>query len=483
MYKHFKFRWNEINIQTRITIAFSICSILQKGINLLTLPLFIRMLSTEQFGHVTIYSSWYSILMIFLTLMLPFGSFSKAMIKFEDDRWAYVSSSEGICLLLSTAFLLIYFVFNKSLSVFFKLPSYIIVLMVFEIIFDAGISFWSGKKRFEYECKEIICVTILITLFTPLIQYYLICNMNEKGYAFILGNAITKLIFGGIIFVRNILCGKILFDKAFWKYSFGLNLPLILYYLSQSIFNSSDRIMIDYFCGESKTAIYGFAYNFATILMFLLTAVNNSYVPWFFNKMKEGKQRDNASVSTYISLLLSVLLLGVVWFAPELISLIAGEEYREAKNVVFPVALSFLLMFFAQIPIDVEFFYEKRLSLILSSLAAAIINIVLNMIFIPLFDYIAASYTTLFSYFIFATLNFISMKIIYHEKSITESCINLKMLTLIFIFFSLIGALGVILYYSFWLRLFIMTVLFSTFFFVFKKKLKEIYKLLFVQNK
>ena len=42
-----------------------------------------------------------------------------------------------------------------------------------------------------------------------------------------------------------------------------------------------------------KAAMYGVAYNLATLLNFILNAINNSYVPWFYGKIKEGKPQEN----------------------------------------------------------------------------------------------------------------------------------------------------------------------------------------------
>ena len=81
--------------------AYALCSIIQKGLRFITLPLFTRLLSTEQYGQVTVFGSWTNLLTVFLTLQLPYGSFSKAMVKFENRRDAYVASVEGICIVLS----------------------------------------------------------------------------------------------------------------------------------------------------------------------------------------------------------------------------------------------------------------------------------------------------------------------------------------------------------------------------------------------
>ena len=123
-------KWNKLPLTVKVSTSYAICSILQKCLAFFTLPLFTRLLTTEQYGQYTIYSSWQGILMIFLTLNLAYGSFQTAMVKYEDKRLEYVSSIQGICILLSCVFLLIYLPFREIWNRFFELPTLLLLLMV-----------------------------------------------------------------------------------------------------------------------------------------------------------------------------------------------------------------------------------------------------------------------------------------------------------------------------------------------------------------
>ena len=118
-----KGKWNNIPLTVKVSTSYAICSILQKCLSFITLPLFTRLLTTEQYGQYTIYSSWQGILMIFLTLNLAYGSFQTAMVKYEDRRSEYISAIQGICILLSIVFLLIYIPFREVCNRIFELPT------------------------------------------------------------------------------------------------------------------------------------------------------------------------------------------------------------------------------------------------------------------------------------------------------------------------------------------------------------------------
>ena len=341
---------------------------------------------------------------------------------------------------------MIYFPFRGLWNRLFELPTYLVLIMFMEMLGNAGILFWSGKKMFEYKYKGVVWVTLLVSVVSPVLAYIMVINSDERGYARIVGYAVVKIVVGGIIYIANLVKGKSLFRKDFWVYALSFNLPLVFYYLSQVIFNQSDRIMISHYIDKSAAGMYGAAYTLAIVLNFVLTAINNSYVPWFFGKLKEKKQKDNQSISCMVATLMAILLSGVIWLAPEIISIMAGKKFLPAVGVVPPVAMSLLLLFYAQLFINVEFFYEKKGLLVIASIFSAVINIGLNAIFIPLCGYVAAGYTTLFSYLVFAIANYYAMKKVLKEKEVENNAYNIKFLILIFAVFCITSFIAGLLY-------------------------------------
>lgn len=441
-------KWNSMPITVKVSTAYAVCSILQKCLSFITLPIFTRLLTEEQYGQVTIYASWHGILQLLLSLNLAYGSFSTAMIKFKDDRDGYIASVEGICLILSFFFLVIYIPFRYHWNQLFELPTFILFIMIAEILGTTALSLWSGKKRFEFRYIGIIAITLLISVASPIIQFILVVTHVEKGYYRIIGAAVTNIIVGGIIFSLNIFRGRNIVSKKYWRFALKFNIPLLAYYLSQVIFNQSDRIMISHMAGKDKAAMYGVAYSLAMVLTFVLNAIDNSYVPWLYEKMESGKTEGNKKFSLIIAGLIALLLSGVIWFAPEIILIMGGEKYVEAVSVVPPVAISLLLLFYSQLFINVEFYYEEKSKLVWASIGAAVVNLVLNRIFIGIFGYVAAAYTTLASYMIFAFANQRAMKQIINKKKQPDNLFDYKKLLLLFVVFVGVSVAGVALYGS-----------------------------------
>ena len=416
----------------KASVAYTVCSILQRCLSLITMPLFTRLLTQEQYGQYSVYLSWENIFTIFITLNLAYGSFSKAMVKFENDRYGYVKAVQNITLALAGVFLLIYLPFRNWLNPLLELPTGLVCLMVADIVFQNALLCWYGHRRFEYKWKSVVLMTLLVSIFSPVIAYIMVNSTAEKGHARIIGYAAVKILFGLFCFLYTLSKSKKSPQKRYWEYAIIFNVPLIPYYLSQVVFNQSDRIMISHISGTDKAGIYSVAYTLATILMFVLNAVNGSYVPWFYGKLKENKGRENRSMANGISILMAFLLLAIIALAPEVIGIMAGQSYREAIWVVPPVAMSILLLFYSQLFINLEFYYEEKTMLVWGSVAAAVLNIVLNWLLIPVFGFVAAGYTTLVSYVAFALSNYFTLRVIAKRHQVTFDYFDLKALIVIF---------------------------------------------------
>ena len=87
-----------------------------------------------------------------------------------------------------------------------------------------------------------------------------------------------------------------------------------------------------------------------------------------------------------------------------------------------------------------------------ASIVAAVLNLVLNYIFIPMFGYEAAGYTTLFCYLVMSVTHYIGMKKVCALKGIEEDLYDLKMIVAISVAVILFAGVSVLLYKTFVLR-------------------------------
>ena len=63
-------KYKKMPLGVKASFWYTVCSILQRCISVFTVPLFTRLLSTEQYGLLALYQSWTGIFIIFTTLNL-----------------------------------------------------------------------------------------------------------------------------------------------------------------------------------------------------------------------------------------------------------------------------------------------------------------------------------------------------------------------------------------------------------------------------
>ena len=75
-----KYKYSELTVEAKATIWFVICNCIQKGMTVITIPVFTRIMSTEQYGVYSVYHSWMGLLTVIITLNLSAGAFNNAML-------------------------------------------------------------------------------------------------------------------------------------------------------------------------------------------------------------------------------------------------------------------------------------------------------------------------------------------------------------------------------------------------------------------
>lgn len=405
-----KNKYLELSEPIKASFWFTISSILQKGVSFITVPIFTRLLSASQFGLFNVYKSWLSIITIFATLSLHLGVFNNGMIKYENNRDEFTSSIQGLTSVTTLFLFFIYLLFHNYLNEFLGLPTLLVIFLFAEIFFVEALRLWSAKKRFIYDYKNLILVTIGISILNPIVGIIVVMLSDSKGIARIISFALVQICISLIIYIYNFIKGKSFFIKEYWKYALAFNIPLIPHYLSGIILSHADKIMINNFIGPDKAGIYSVAYSGSMVIIIVQNSINKSFVPWTYKRLKNKEFNKLINVSKIILILVSLFVVLLVLFAPEAIKILAPKEYYSGIWVVPPITSSVFFMFLYTLFANVEFYFEENKFIMFASVLAAILNIILNYLLLPIFGYLAAGYTTLFSYIIYSFSHFIFMK-------------------------------------------------------------------------
>ena len=393
-------------VQVKASIWFTVCSIVQKALSIVTVPLFTRLMTTEQYGYYTTYVSWYHLLLVFTSLNLYYGVFNNAMLKYRNDRAGYISSMQGLVFTTTSLTFVIYLLLREQANVLLGMPTPLVLMLFFELLITPSLSFWMAEKRFEFKYRSIIIVTLIKTFANPILGIILVVFSERKEYARILSIVFVDGIICSIITVKQFIRGRTFYSKEYWRYALLFNLPLIPHYLSGQILNQSDRIMISNMVGNSAVAIYGVAYNIGLLMNIFTSSINGAYTPWFYQKVEKKDYDHIQGIIRTIVVFMACMAIVLMLFGPEVISLMGTRDYKTGVYCIPPVAASSFFMFLYNIYANVEFYYEKKYYVLFSSLCAAFLNVILNFFFIKKYGFIAAAYTTLISYILYTIIHF-----------------------------------------------------------------------------
>ena len=417
MIKKLKAKYDNTSVQLKAAVWFLICSFLQKGISTLTTPIFTRLLTIEEYGQYNVFNSWLGIVTIFATLNMCYGVYTQGLVKFSEDRNVFSSSLQGLTTTLVLICTVIYLIFHQFWNNLFTLTTVQMLAMLVMIWTTAVFNFWAGEQRVLYHYRALVLVTLLVSLAKPIVGIVLVMNAEDKVTARILGLVLVEIIGYVGLYIIQMHRGKMFFSKRFWKYALLYNLPLVPHYLSQTVLNSADRIMIKDLVGESEAGIYSLAYSISLIMTLFNTALMQTISPWLYQKIKEKRIPDIAPVAyTSLGIIAAVNIL-LILCAPEVIAIFAPESYYEAIWVIPPVAMSVFFMYSYDLFAKFAFYYEKTTFIMGASVIGAALNVGLNYVCIPRFGYIAAGYTTLVCYMIFSICHYFFMNIICRHYS------------------------------------------------------------------
>ena len=176
--------------------------------------------------------------------------------------------------------------------------------------------------------------------------------------------------------------------------------------------------MINKMVGSSEAGIYAFAYKIGMLLLIVTVALNQAWVPQFFEKLKNGEFKQIRLIVIKYSIIVSVFASILVFFAPFLVKIFAPEEYASALPLVPVIIIGFLFHFMYVFYVNYAFYEKKTVLIAIFTIIAGIVNLGLNYYLIPRYGYTVAAWTTVISYFILFLLHFININYVIKMKNV-----------------------------------------------------------------
>lgn len=401
----------------RAGVGYTIGNYLLKGLNFFTIPIFAYLLTPSDYGKYNIFISYENILFIILGIGIH-TSYKSARYKYKyvyenaekgKDYKTYVSTTMLMLLVNSLICIIICNIFTNTIQKYIGLDRISINLLILQSLSTALFQCFNADIALEYKFKNFLRVSALNAIGNICLSIILICFVftDNKYMGRILGTTIPMTFLAVCIVVRYFYISRPKNAKYFLKWGIKYSVPIVPHGIGQVILSQFDRIMIERLVSASASGIYSFAYNINIILNVTTQSLDNVWNPWFFEKMHKKEYDDIKEISSVYITGMSFFVGMLLMVSPELVLLLGSKKYEDAIYCVIPIVVSGYFAFLYTIPSGVEYFYEKTKYIAIGTIGAAVLNIILNTIYIYKFGYIAAAYTTLFTYMLYFVFHYL----------------------------------------------------------------------------
>jgi len=399
---------------------YTVTNFLIKGITFLTIPIFTSLLTTAEYGLTNIYLSWVNIVAILLSFEL-YTILGRAKSDLKEEYDEFHSSAMFFSIIVLVIFVVISVVLEDILLNITGLSRFLFYLMIGHSYGYLLQQYLISKYRFDYNYKKVSLVNIFLTGIGISLSIVFILTLfsNNRVEGKLIGQVTPIIIIGAYTLVSFLRKGNFKVNFQHWKYIIVMGGPLILHAVSRVLNNQFDRILIDRFVGSSEAGIYSFVYNIGTILQVILISLNQAWVPWFYEKMEENNRRIIRIAAKGYRDLFILIFAGILFLSPEIMRVMAGDDSFLTSTTI-SIALWILMAIYFQFMYNLECYvgiFHKRTSLVsIASMVAAVINVGLNIIFIPIYGETAAAITTAIAFFIMFLMHyFMASKVIGDE--------------------------------------------------------------------
>ncbi len=281
-----------------------------------------------------------------------------------------------------------------------KLVSTVIYLITISVVINAfgGVltAIFQASERMEYLSGSTILNSVLMFLGTMIGIYYKL-DILFFASLYIIANSLV-LVYIIIVYIKKFDLPKIEIDTKFWKPTIKEAWPFGITSLSGMLYTYIDSIMLSIMQGNEVVGWYSAAYRLMLITLFIPNAINTAVFPVmsrFYNSSRDSLTLIYERYFKYMLIIGIPMGFGTTLLSDKIILLIFGQGYTQSipalQILIWTMVFTFIGAAFVQLLQSIN----KQLIITKISMLCVVINIILNLILIPKFSFIGASFATL----------------------------------------------------------------------------------------
>ncbi len=364
------------------------------------MPILTRTLSKHDYGILSVVEA----LILMLTPLMLFNSTSFLSARYYKLTKAQVALTNVNALFLGCGIFIftqgLFFVFSDWMESKIGVPYYFLELIPLFVFFRLLNTYLGNLWQIQHNVRAYGIFSIG-TLTVDLVLSLLLVIVFNLGYVGrLVGSHLSFLLFSLLAFYflkkEGLLQGRVKKTELLSIFYFGA--PLIPHALGGVSLAIANRYLLANYMSSEAVATFVVAYQIASVMLLVGTSINQAWSVYLFQLLADGARQNRMKIRKIMLVLLTLLgiaFCSILLFQDVLFSLLAGKNF-DASKPYFPYLLGgffFQSLYFVFVNFD---FYEERVASIgFTTIAAAAVNIVINIALIPIYGTWGAVYAAL----------------------------------------------------------------------------------------
>lgn len=396
-------------------MLYLIAEFFTRGISFLATPIFTRLLPTAVFADVKIYESWVYLIAPIVSLSL-YQSLSRAKFDFEENYDKYLSSMLSLMAIITLCVFMVFLPLIDVLEHFFCFSGPLLLMMLLYCFAYNGIQCIQLHDRQLMHYKRNIVLTILSVLPAILIALIFVVKYsgivtNEQLLSIRIVSFFLPTTLVGFIAISFAMAkGRSIINLKHWEYGIIYSSPMMLSAVAAQVYFHSANLIVKNFYGLEVAAIIALAMTVGYIMDILIHAIDNAWRPWLFEQLNAGKFKEIQKTWRFLFLCVTLIVWCMVMVAPELVMFLGGIKYVNSVWFIYPILCGSLANFLLIEYTAIEQYYKKTRFSGYASIISVVIALAINFVFIRLFGYKVAAYTTSAAYLISCLVHYLFVR-------------------------------------------------------------------------
>lgn len=397
---------NKLKLFLENFLIYGVGGIISKIIPLVMVPIVTRLMPNTEYYGLSDLSNTLTSLASYLAIFGMYDAMYRMFFEKEDNEFKrdVCSTTFLFTIGLSIIIFVIMLICREFLaSIFFGSTDYVFLVYISAIatLTSATNAIISAPTRMQNKRK----VFLITNAISPILSYSISIPLLLAGH-YIIALPLALVIARSTIEISFYIMNHAWFSIKRFRWNLlrkmlVIAVPLFPNSLIYWIFNSSDRIMIANLLDASAAGIYAVGAKLGACSQLIYTAFAGGWQFFAFSTMNEKNQvKSNSMIFEYLGIISFVFTSLICACSYWIFKLLFTEDYLSGYYVAPYLFLAPLLQMLYQVISNQFLVVKKTWPSMLILLSGAIVNIVINFIFIPLWGIEGAAFATLLGYVI-----------------------------------------------------------------------------------